>query len=76
MFILRKIFSPLQQEFKCRCKGDERGVWFSYMFLASSKLPWTRLLFYLPNILIGNACAIRRVDDYFITPKWRMLGES
>ena len=30
MFILRDILSPLQQEFKHRCKGDERGVWFAY----------------------------------------------
>lgn len=34
MFILRNILSPLQQEFKHRCKGDERGVWFVYTLLA------------------------------------------
>ncbi len=34
MFILRNIFSPLQQEFKHRCKGDERGAWFDYTLLA------------------------------------------
>ena len=34
MFILRNILSPLQHEFKHRCKGDERGVWFVYPLLA------------------------------------------
>ncbi len=34
MFILRNILHPLQQEFKHRCKGDERGVWFVYILLA------------------------------------------
>ncbi len=34
MFILRNIFLPLQQEFKHRCKGDERGAWFVYTLLA------------------------------------------
>ena len=34
MFILRNILSPLQQEFKHRRKGDERGVWFVYTLLA------------------------------------------
>jgi len=34
MFILRNILSPLQQEFKHHCKGDERGAWFVYTFLA------------------------------------------
>ncbi len=34
MFILRNIFLPLQQEFKHRCKGDERGAWFVYALLA------------------------------------------
>ena len=34
MFMLRNILFPLQQEFKHRCKGDERGVWFVYTLLA------------------------------------------
>ena len=34
MFILRNIFLSLQQEFKHRCKGDERGAWFVYTLLA------------------------------------------
>lgn len=34
MFILRNILSPLQEEFKHRCNGDERGVWFAYTLLA------------------------------------------
>lgn len=34
MFILRNILLPLQQEFKHRCKGDERGAWFVYTLLA------------------------------------------
>ncbi|MDH5553521.1 MAG: hypothetical protein OEX82_09365 [Nitrosomonas sp.] len=35
MFILRNILSPLQQEFKHRRKGDERGAWFVYTLLAA-----------------------------------------
>ena len=34
MFILRNVLSPLQQEFKHRCNGDERGAWFVYTLLA------------------------------------------
>jgi uncharacterized metal-binding protein len=34
MFILRTILLPFQQEFKHRCKGDERGAWFVYTLLA------------------------------------------
>jgi hypothetical protein len=34
MFILRNIFLPLQQEFKHRYKGDERGAWFVYTLLS------------------------------------------
>jgi len=34
VFILRNILSPLQQEFKHRRKGDERGAWFVYTLLA------------------------------------------
>jgi hypothetical protein len=34
VFILCNIFLPLQQEFKHRCNGDERGAWFVYTLLA------------------------------------------
>mgnify|MGYP000032365075 FL=1 len=106
MFILRNILSPLQQEFKHRCKGDERGVWFVYtllvvithftasrtanllrclqtlfglslnqcrfyIFMASSKLPWSRLWAALWS-LIPNPTTKGRLlltlDD-FINPK-------
>ncbi len=35
MFILRDILSSLQQEFKHRCKGNERGIWFTDTLLAA-----------------------------------------
>lgn len=106
MFILRDILSPLQQEFKHRCKGNERGIWFIYTllavithftssrtsnllrclqtmfglslsqrrfytFMASSKLPWSRLWTVLWS-LIPNPTTKGRLllalDD-FINPK-------
>lgn len=106
MFILRNILSPLQQEFKHLCKGDERGAWFVYtllavithftssrtsnllrclqtlfglslnqrrfyIFMASSKLPWSRLWTALwsqiPNPTI-NGRLILALDDT-INPK-------
>lgn len=106
MFTLRNILLPLQQEFKHRCKGDERGVWFVYIllaaithftssrsanllrclqtlfglslsqrrfyiFMASSKLPWSRLWATLWSLIPNPTTSGRlllALDDY-INPK-------
>ena len=106
MFILRNILFPLQQEFKHRCKGDERGVWFVYtllavithftssrssnllrclqtlfglslsqrrfyIFMASSKLPWSHLWKTLWSLIPSPTTKGRlllALDDY-INPK-------
>ncbi|MCB1935360.1 MAG: transposase [Nitrosomonas sp.] len=106
MLILRDILSPLQQEFRYRCYGEERGVWFVYTllavithftssrtanllrclqtmfglsltqrrfytFMASSRLPWSRLWRILWSLIPEPATTGRlliALDD-FINPK-------
>jgi len=72
MFILRTILLPFQQEFKHRCKGDERGAWFVYTLLAvithftssrtSNLLRCLQTLFELP---LGR----RRFYTFMASPK-------
>jgi hypothetical protein len=78
MFILRNILSPLQQEFKHRCNGDERGAWFVYTLLAvithftSSR---TANLLRCLQTLFGLSLTQRRFYTFMASPKlpWSRL---
>ena len=78
MFILRNILSPLQQEFKHRCNGDERGAWFVYTLLAvithftSSR---TANLLRCLQTLFGLSLTQRRFYTFMASPKlpWSSL---
>lgn len=78
MFILRNILSPLQQEFKHHCNGDERGAWFVYTLLAvithftSSR---TANLLRCLQTLFGLSLTRRRFYTFMASPKlpWSRL---
>lgn len=78
MFILRNVLSPLQQEFKHRCNGDERGAWFVYTLLAvvtHFTSSHTANLLRCLQTLFGLSLTQRRFYTFMASPKlpWSRL---
>jgi DDE superfamily endonuclease len=78
MFILRNILSPLQQEFKHRCNGGERGAWFVYTLLAvvtHFTSSHTANLLRCLQTLFGLSLTQRRFYTFMASPKlpWSRL---
>lgn len=81
MFILQSILTPLQQVFRHRCNGEERGTWFVYTLLAAithfTNSRSANLLRCLQT-LFGLSVSSRRFYTFMASPKlpWARLWNS
>jgi hypothetical protein len=78
MFVLRNILLPLQQEFKHRFNGDERGAWFVYTLLTvitHFTSSYTANLLRCLQTLFGLSLTQRRFYTFMASPKlpWSRL---